>query len=816
MRYIHCIVFFLFLACFTAHSQTTTSIHGLVIDSLTKEALFYGHVVLLNPTDSSLVIGEVVDVNGKFELKGVKAGDYLLRASAVGYLNYFLPLQCKNSMRQLHLDTIRMQSAIASLGGVEIVDKKPVYVYDGEKMIYNVSEDAGIQTGTLSDALQNAPGIEVDIEGNVSLRGLTSVEIWINDKPSKLTAENLKTYIQQLPANTLERIEVITNPSAKYAAEGTGGIINIVTSSKILKNSFISFGFFASTRPLYSPWLSFMWANDKLSMNIYLNGNYTTWASIGNGYQLMFNDQKDTSSYQRYENQNKNNSYSGYMYVNLSYTFDTMNTLSFWGNCYGGFSGGKSQSSYYRKEYFPIENIFEYTTDNSNTYQYTGAYGNLYYQHKFNNKGHYIKFSLGGNLSDNASRIDYLRDYKTQHLFDKNKIIKGDNFDYNVNAQVDYAIPYGKKGEISLGISENFSQTTFLSYEDTLLPGTATYLLDSLRFKDILSFANSLEAYVSVRQSFGNFTLNVGCRFQYKFIDYQVLNSPSNNVNIHYPGLFPSLHLSYRTKSMHNFRLSYTRRIAYPNASQLSTFFNYDEESYSFGNPLLEPTYTHSVDGGWSKYFNKIGDVGVSGYYKYSKNEINSLSDVIYSDFYGRMVSFSMPVNAGSGYRAGGEFRFNYRLKSFMSLRFYANVYQSHAKTIFDYEPTSLRNDTLIVTESFTYSFRLNYWAKVFKIIEINASANYRSPTKSLFVENKATYSIDCGLRADFFKRKLSVFVNVRDIFNWNKYEYNRESPYFKAFSTTKYDSRFISAGFTLRFGKIEMESRAREGQLPE
>lgn len=816
MKYIHCFVFFLFLASFTAKAQTTISIQGVVVDSISKEGLFYSHIVLLNSTDSSLVMGVVADEKGKFELKGVKAGTYIFRVSAVGYINYYLPLECNSSERQIHIDTVRMQSAVATLGGVEIIDKKPVYEYDGEKMIYNVSEDAGIQTGTLSDALQNAPGIEVDIEGNVSLRGISSVEIWINDKPSKLTAENLKTYIQQLPANTLERIEVITNPSAKYAAEGTGGIINIVTSSRILKNSFISFGLFASTRPLYSPWLSFMWANEKFSMNIYLNGSYMTYSSQGNGYQLMFNDQKDTSSYQRYENQNKYNSYSGNMYVNLSYTFDTMNTLSFWGSCYGGYSNGINHSSNYRKEYFPIESRYEYTTDNNNTNQYINGYGNLHYQHKFNNKGHYIKCSLGGNLSDNTSRNEYLRDDKTQQLFDKNKKTSYDNFDYGLNAQLDYSIPYGKGGEVSLGLSENVNHTTSLSCEDTLLPGTTTYVLDSIRFKDNVSFANSLEAYVSVRQSFGNFTLNVGCRFQYKFIDYQVINSPSDNVKINYPGFFPSLHLTYRTKSMHNFRLSYTRRIAYPSASQLSTFMDYDEESYSFGNPLLEPTYTHSVDGGWSKYFNKIGDIGLSGYFKYSKNEINSLSDVIYSDFYGRIVSFSMPVNAGSGYQAGGEFRFNYRLKSFMSLRFYANVYQSHAETNFDYEPTSLRNDTLIVTESFTYSFRLNYWAKVFKFLEINASANYRSPTKSLFVENKATYSIDCGLRADFFKRKLSVFVNVRDIFNWNKYEYNRESPYFKAFSTTKYDSRFISAGFTLRFGKIEMENRAREGQLPE
>lgn len=816
MKYIKYILIFLCCMHTLSKAQNKIRIDGVLIDSLSHEALFFGNIALLHATDSSMIQGVVTDEGGRFVLTEVRSGSYLLRASYVGYLHHYLPIYCKAGETSLHLDSIRMIPASATLGEVAIVEKKPVYVFDGEKMIYNVTEDAGIQTGTLSDALQQAPGIEVDIEGNVSLRGVSSVEIWINDKPSKLSAENLKTYIQQLPANTLDRIEVITNPSAKYAAEGTGGIINIVTTSKILRNSFLSFGIFASTRPLLSPWASIMWANKKLSINLYLNGSLMNYKSQGNGYHLMFNDQKDTASYQRYENENKNNAYSGNFFLNVSYEFDTMNTLSFWTNGYISQSNSAFDGEYYRKEYFPTEATYDYTSHNQQTFHNNNIYGNLRYQHKFNNKGHNLHISMGGNFSNNSSFNDYIRDYQIYNIFDKNKKENNKGNSYGFNAQIDYSIPYSDKGEISLGLVENVSQNHSLSIQDTLIPGTTTYELDSLRFKENLSLSNSLQAYLSVRQRIGNFTVNVGCRFQFQQMDYQILNSPDDNVKTTYPGLFPSLHISYRTKSMHNFRISYTRRIAYPSAYQLSPFIIYDEESYSFGNPLLNPTYTHSVDGGWSKYFKKIGDVSLSGYYSYSKNEINSLSDVIYHDFYGRMVTYSMPVNAGSGYRAGGEFRFNYRFKSFMNIRFYTNVYHSQSKTKFDYEPTSLRNDTLVVTESFSYSFRLNYWAKVFKILEINASANYSSPTKSLYMENKATYSIDCGLRADFFKRKLSVFISVRDIFNWNKREYNRESPYYKAFSSTKYDSRYMSAGITLRFGKIEMENRARQGQMPE
>lgn len=815
-QYLKYTFIFLFLIYQSAQSQNKIKIQGVMVDSLTNETLPYGTIALLNLLDSSLVKGVVTDEKGRFELTEVFEGNYLLRASYIGYVQTYFPLHCTAEKKLITLDTIRINSAYTSLGGVTIIEKKPIFSFEGEKMVYNVSEDPGIQIGTLSDALQNAPGVEVDIEGNVTLRGVSSVEIWINDKPSKLTAENLKTYIQQLPANILERIEVITNPSAKYATEGAGGIINIVTSSKILKNSFISFGAFGSTRPLVSPWLSFMWANEKLSINIYLNGSYTRHKSQSNGYSLLFNDQKDTASFQSHESENKSNSYNGNCFLNLSYAFDTMNTLSLWASANGGISSSANEAELYRKKYIPFETVYHYSTHSNSKSNNQNLNGNINYQHKFNNKGHRINISFGGNLSGNTSNNDYIRDYVIQNEFDKDKKRSVTNHDYGLNAQIDYTIPYIKDGEISMGISENFNKSNGLSYEDTLLSEKKGYVLDSMRVKDNLSLANSLETYLSLRHSFGNFTISLGCRFQFKQVDYQIINSPKDNVKGNYPGLFPSLHMSYRTKSMHNFRVSYTRRISYPNPSQLSTFIHYDEESFSLGNPLLEPTYSHAMDGGWSKYFKKIGDIGLSGYLRYTKNEITSLSDVIYSDFYGRIVTYSMPMNSGSGYQAGGEFRFNYRFKSFINLRFYANVYQSHSETKFDYPETSLRNDTLIVTESFSYSLRLNYWAKLFKVLEINASASYRSPTKSLYIENKATYSIDCGLRADFFKRKLSVFLNVRDIFNWNKQEYNRESPYYKSFSSTKYDSRFISTGITLRFGKIEMESRAREGQMPE
>jgi outer membrane receptor protein involved in Fe transport len=212
------------------------------------------------------------------------------------------------------------------------------------------------------------------------------------------------------------------------------------------------------------------------------------------------------------------------------------------------------------------------------------------------------------------------------------------------------------------------------------------------------------------------------------------------------------------------------------------------------------------VEAGWTKFFQKFGSVGLSAYFKHSNNEISSLSDVAYSDVFGRIVTFTQPLNAGKSLNTGAELNVTYRLKAFMNIRFYGNVY--YAKSEFNFrngtEPTKIDN--------LGYSFRLNFWAKLWKVLEVHASAYYSSKSVSLFSVTKPRYGINCGLRADFLNRKISVHLNVNDIFNWNANKNESTNPYYQYFSTSKSISRTISAGITFRFGKMELESKASHG----
>ena len=184
---------------------------GTLQDSTNNDPIPYVNVAILDAADSSFIKGSITDLNGYFEVTNVPQGDKFLRVSAIGYKNTLVPFTVTNNTA---LGTVKLAPGATQLKEVNITAARPLYAMDGEKMIYNVADDPTIQTGTTSDALQNAPGVEVDIEGNITLRGVSSVEIWVNDKPSKLTEENLKTYLETLPANALDRIETITNPSA--------------------------------------------------------------------------------------------------------------------------------------------------------------------------------------------------------------------------------------------------------------------------------------------------------------------------------------------------------------------------------------------------------------------------------------------------------------------------------------------------------------------------------------------------------------------------------------------------------------------------
>ena len=307
----------------------TFQIVGVLRDAKTGEYMAFVNLAVLDSIDQEFVKGGVSNMDGVFEINGVPQGSFLLRVSAIGYESYTMPFKVTNNT---NLGTIKINPGVTALGEVTVAAERPLYAMEGEKLIYNVSEDPSIQTGTTEDALQNAPGVEVDVEGNITLRGVSSVEIWINDKPSKLTEENLKTYLQTLPANAIARIETITNPSAKYATDAEA-VINIVTSAHIKSNQFISFGVNGSSQPFVSPWVSYMWKKEKLSVNVFASGRYSDRDNVTDSWAQQRRDAATEGEYDitwadTVSQSDKNRSISGNMFMNIDYEIDSTSDIS--------------------------------------------------------------------------------------------------------------------------------------------------------------------------------------------------------------------------------------------------------------------------------------------------------------------------------------------------------------------------------------------------------------------------------------------------------------------------------------------------------
>lgn len=797
----------LLLSVFTA-GFAQNKVSGTIVDEKSGKGIPFVNVGLFRQTDSVFVSGSASDDKGVFALQGVPNGNYNLKISAIGYQTYEQVLDVNGNV---NLGKLKMNEGATKLSEVMILEKRPLFAVEGEKSMYNVAEDPSIQTGTASDALQNAPGVEVDVEGNVTLRGTSSVEVWINDKPSHMNEENLKTYLQTLPANSIDRVEVITNPSARYGSKADG-IINIVTNAKVQKNEFFSFGVNASTKPFVSPWLSYVWQNEKLTINAYANFNYSKNNSYYNSDQWIGQPNGtawDTISHKIDSIDNVSRRYSGGAYVNITYEIDSMNELSFWGNCFPSLSTDDSRDFSLREEFVENPDIYSYLSNNSSRNNHLFGMGGLYYQHKFDNEGHNLSVSVNANTFGFNSKEDTDRKYTSP--LERLRSIRWNNSSSNtgVEGEVIYNRPYSKDGEISVGFSSSYDPERAHVTYDTLADGE--YVNDLWRTYKTKSYEWENEAFITLQHKFGGFTVKPGIRFCHEMtgIKYSETNQDVNDLTKHFFNLRPSLHLSYRTKSMHNFKLNYTRRISNPSAAQLMEFYEFGEESFSSGNPELESVYTNSFEAGWTKYWNNFGSIGLSGYYRGKSNEINQITVTQNHFLYGYEVPFSYPVNVGKSSNAGAEFNMMYRPNAMLNLRFYANVYNSTINT--DYYDL-LNKHHEVHSDMWSYSFRLNFWTKLWNKLEIHASARYNSPTQGLYSTRKARYGVDCGLRADFFDKKMSIFVNAQDLLNSASWGQTNESPYIHSTSDNKFDMRSISVGLTFRFGKMELERAAKTG----
>lgn len=748
--------------------------------------------------------------------------------------NFLLPLLIAVAAPAVcqSVDTTKTAKPAKTLQAVTIAAKRPVYTADGEKNIYNVADDPSVQSGTTEDALQNTPGVTVDVEGNLQLRGVSSIEIWIDDKPSKLSEENLKTWLQTLPASAIDHIETITNPSAKYATEAEA-VINIITRAHIKKNHFLSFGLNAASQPYVSPWISYTWASDKLSFNIYgsfrnSNNDNDSWsksttfgdnpAAPGDLERLQMLIRDTNSSHGGTHNN------MGTIFMSINYAIDSTSDINFWSNLSPSTYDIESSLWVQREHFFPSPALYIYNQDQAQHFNTLFGFFGGYYTKRFDKKGHNLTVSLNGNINKTGQKIIYNRVYSATDGLESNsyKFKDVNHFMPSVTMRLRYNRPYSEQGEFTYGLSasQSNSYSDLQPYilnaaydEQTTVLSPALY--DTLRRYIFNADNKAVSADIGWQHRWGGLTLKLGMGARisyYKYAYTETITLPGVDTSLLNITYNPSIHLTYRTEKMHNFKLNYTLRMQNPNSNELSQFRIYGEDSYMVGNHNLSQSYIHSAEAGWSKYMSK-GSISADLYGKLSTGEIEWLTDVTdgIDPYIGRVITVSTPYNLGSSHRYGLTANGTWRPTAFFNLRFDGNIYNYGYSIHYDRLGKEPYSDS-----QWQYSMKLNLWAKILGRYQVNASANYTSPTIGLLSTGSAQYRLNAGIRADFFKRKLSAFINVQDIFNWGKRignESNNTNPYYIRESLSRtLNSRYISAGITLRFGKMELESKTKSG----
>lgn len=669
----------------------------------------------------------------------------------------------------------------------------PIFVNEGETVVYHISRDPQGKKGTVSDALQNVPGVKVDTEGKVSLRGVSEVEIFINGKPAHFDEESQKNYLQQVSAASLERIEVMTNPSARYTTEADTGIINIITDGQSHSERHLSVGIQTNTKPVVSPWISYIWNNEKFSFTANLKGTYSNTTKRTDSYSYSFVDHEgtksnmmDTATYSRSHSDDTTRYYSAEAFLKVEYHPDDRNDFMAYFHISPNFNKEASLSETYRKEYIHDVGEYDYSIYDNN--RQTMAFGSmgLSWHHGFAKPGHSLGFQTTSDYDFGYNMAYEIRRFKDQSHLNRNIRQTSDFLDFGNESKLEYTYPYSNHGELYVSLTNTFLPDNNIGLYDTL--GTDGYVNDALRSENRRFSKDHVMGVAVAQHRLGQFTIKLGLGQEITWMRARYFDTPEYDTLMHFGHLLPSLHLSYRTESQHNFSLSYTRKTNYPWVRNFTRRINYEEESFIVGNPLLKPTLIDVYELSWSKYWENLGSVNIKGYYNNSINAVNQVYDVAYSEVWGRVVPYRKPVNLNKYYEAGGEFNLTYRPSATFNVRLEANVFDSYIETLYD-----KTQDSVIISNLWAYNFRLSTWAKLWNKLEVHATAYYNSPTQTLFATNQTAYGIDCGLHADFRNKRLSVLLNAYDIFNWNKEDNYSFNPYYQSYSSFKANSRYVS-----------------------
>ena len=779
-------------------------ISGAIIDSSTNQPVEFATVALMNPVTNKPVDGTVADEKGKFTVNNIPNGTYKVVISFIGYESYSQDVAISDRKSTVDMGVVKIGATVTELNEVVVEGERSLVEEKVDRTIYNAENDATARGGDAADVLRRVPMLSVDMDGNVSLRGNQNVLVLINNKPSTITASSVADALKQIPADQIKSVEVITSPSAKYDAEGSAGIINIITK----KNNMQGFTLGVDTNVGLRG--SHLGLNGNLrmgKMGFSLGGfgraNYNVTGSYLN-QQATLNPDGTTLSLNRQEAQTRNQGLFGNYNFGWDYDINKKNSLV--ASVRFGTRSGRNYQDDLLTQSFNNNNVLTRSTlaDVGVSDLSSNVDGALTYTKTFDVVGR--EFSLMGSLSQNNRTNDFGKNYLDQNDFSITSREKNNNDSYNreVTFQADYQTPVFKDHIIELG-GKNIARQVTSKYQFYTSPGADGDFIpssDPARSNNLDYNQNVTAGYLSYTAALPKgFSLKAGGRYEYTTIqasykDEEAIEIPSYGV------LVPSVNLSRKLKKG-TAKLAFNRRIQRPSIQYLNPNIQAQNDLFiTVGNPELSPEYTNNYELSYSTFV-KSASLNFSTFVRTTDNAIQSIRDTtIYKD---NVAVRTQYANIGREDAYGGTVFANISLSEKVTL---------NAGTDFYYAVLDNNNPDPNYSASnrgWVASGRLMGSYNFTKLWALQAFGFYRGNQINLqgYQTGFAMYSL--SVRRDFADKRGSFGIGADNFLNVNGWKVRNEtsSPLLIQKSTNTFNNMSFKVNFSIRIGKMSFDQRA-------
>lgn len=788
-------------------STLTGTISGQIIDSLTKQPLDYATVGIMRRGGKTPITGVVTDPKGFFKLEGIKPGDYTISIGFVGYLNKKVDVSTTPSKLDKNTGGIVLSSASKALNEVTVSGQKALIENHIDKLVYNAEKDLTAAGGSASDVLQKVPLVNIDLNGNVSIRGDGNVRVLINGKPSGATSTSLADVLKTIPAAQIKSIEVITSPSAKYDAEGTAGIINIITKQKNVSGISGSLTGGVGTRQNNGNF-NLNYNKNRFSLTLNLGGNFG-WPqnSLTSFNQTFYTNGAATQSNTNTINA-KVKRHGTISSVNANYDFNSYNNIStsFRLNSGGYSSTGNSVNNFTNYTTSPVQTL-NYTGTNSSTNSLNGFDWNLDYTHKFKQEGNELDFST--QWSHSKVNSPYSNIYSQQSATTPNQMSDNSGVNDEYTIQLDYILPLSKAVKFEAGGKSIFRKinSDFNVYKtQTLDPGDSTnFILDPVNSNVYIYNQNVFAGYGVFTFTLGKgYTIMPGARIENTDIKGDPINSLQTDLSPfsqNYNTFVPSLTIQKAFTAGNTLKLTYSKRITRPSLTFLNPFINAtNPNAQTQGNPTLAPEVSQTVELNMTTF---IGSslISTAVYYKDNTGIIEGIAEPLTTA--GGAGTITRYYNVGNNHSLGASIFGSFSPIKEITIRASMNAYTYQENSYSQYSSDQSQNGNYIAATGFlSGSVMLNggFIAEVFAF-ENSSRHTIQGTTPALAI-------LGAGIRKQILQKKASIGLNTLSPFS-NYLHYNQKSSTssFTQSTSSLYPLRSFGITFSYNFGKLSFSN---------